>query len=121
MNTAYRDLLIFNTLNKHKALKTTGYRAFIDEYFEDFQELNSDLMSSDPCSFPGFRLSLEKALQNSSPPCGVVTGIGTFLNGEDGLRVGTVISNLDFSAGAFDMASAEKFCKLLVELSLIHI
>lgn len=121
LNTAYRDLLIFNTLNKHKALKTTGYRAFIDEYFEDFKELNSDLMSSDPCSFPGFRLSLEKALQNSSPPCGVVTGIGTFLNGEGGLRVGTVISNLDFSAGAFDMASAEKFCKLLVECAEQHL
>ena len=28
--------------------------------------------------------------------------------------MGTVISNADFQAGAFDMASAEKFCKLLV-------
>jgi hypothetical protein len=29
--------------------------------------------------------------------------------------VGAVISNLQFQAGAFDMAAAEKFCRLLVE------
>ena len=31
------------------------------------------------------------------------------------MRVGAVISNVEFQAGAFDMASAEKFCRLLVE------
>ena len=44
-----------------------------------------------------------------------------FNDGNGGLRVGTVISNLDFSAGAFDMASAEKFCKLLVECAEQHL
>ncbi|MEM1229798.1 MAG: biotin carboxylase N-terminal domain-containing protein, partial [Pseudomonadota bacterium] len=48
-------------------------------------------------------------------PCGVITGIGTF-NGSGGpLRCGAMISNVAFQAGAFDMASAEKFCQLLVE------
>ena len=37
-----------------------------------------------------------------------------FKNGDGGLTVGTVISNTAFKAGAFDMASAEKVCKLLV-------
>ncbi len=49
------------------------------------------------------------------PPCGIVTGIGTFNDGAGGIRVGAAISNIDFQAGAFDMASAEKFCKLLVD------
>ena len=30
-------------------------------------------------------------------------------------HVGVVLSNLEFQAGAFDMAACEKFCKLLVE------
>ena len=31
-----------------------------------------------------------------------------------GSRVGVLVSNLAFQAGSFDMASAEKFCKLLL-------
>ena len=87
----------------------------IDTFFTDFEELYSDLLSSDPCEFPGFRISIESALKAKIPPCGIVTGIGTFNDGAGGVRVGAVISNIDFQAGAFDMASAEKFCKLLVD------
>ena len=111
---AYRDLLLREVLQRHKRAKTTGYRAFIERFFSDFEELNGDLMSSDPHRFPGLRISIEGALQKGMPPCGVVTGIGRFDNGAGGIKVGTVISNLEFKAGAFDMASAEKFCKLLV-------
>ncbi|MDE0420810.1 MAG: ATP-grasp domain-containing protein [Gammaproteobacteria bacterium] len=111
---AYRDLLLRETLQRHKRAKATGYRAFVERFFMDFEELNGDLMSSDPHRFPGLRISIEGALQKGMPPCGVVTGMGRFDDGGDGLRVGTVISNLEFKAGAFDMASAEKFCKLLV-------
>ncbi len=114
LNQAYRDLLIRETLQRHKRTRVTGYQAFIDHFFTDFEERNADLMSSDPHRFPGLRISIEGALQKSMPPCGVVTGIGRFEDGGDGLKVGTVISNLEFKAGAFDMASAEKFCKLLV-------
>ena len=72
-------------------------------------------MSSDPCEFPGFRQAIDTALANGTTPCGVITGIGMFNDGNGGLRAGAVISNANFQAGAFDMASAEKFCKLLVE------
>ena len=131
LDMAYQDLLIQNLLRAFKNKKATGYQAFIDEFFTDFEEHYSDLLSSDPCQFPGFRLSIEKALDKGLPPCGVVTGLGTFndssgtdSNSNDenaGVRVGTVISNLEFQAGAFDMASAEKFCKLLVECAEQHL
>ena len=111
---AYRDLLLREVLQRYKRAKLTGHSAFVERFFVDFEELNGDLMSSDPHRFPGLRVSIEGALQKGMPPCGVVTGIGRFANAGDGLRVGTVISNLEFKAGAFDMASAEKFCKLLV-------
>jgi acetyl-CoA carboxylase beta subunit len=59
-------------------------------------------------------LSIEGALNKNLPPCGVVTGIADFKN-ESKTRVGVVISNVQFQAGAFDMASAEKVIRLLVE------
>ena len=111
---AYRDLLIREVLQRHKRNRNTGFRAFIDEFFDDFEEHDGDLISSDPHRFPGLRVSIESALQTGQPPCGVVTGVGRFKNGEDGLTTGIVISNTSFKAGAFDMASAEKVCKLLV-------
>ena len=117
LNQAYRDLQIRDVLQKHKRAKNTGFKAFIDTFFEDFEELNADLISSDPHRFPGLRVSIEEALQKGQPPCGVVTGIGRFranASGESGPLAGAVISNTAFKAGAFDMASAEKFCKLLV-------
>ena len=114
LNIAYRDLLIQNALLQFKARRGTGYKAFVNQFFDDFEEHHRDSLSTDPCQFPGLRISIESALEQDSPPCGVIAGVGTFRNENGGLRVGTVISNPDFQAGAFDMASAEKFCKLLV-------
>lgn len=115
LTIAYRDLRIQQVLSKAKRQRATGYPAFVERFFRDFEELYSDLLSSDPCAFPGFRASIEAALKRNLPPCGIITGIGTFDDGGAGVRVGAVISNVDFQAGSFDMASAEKFCKLLVE------
>ena len=114
LHIAYRDLRIQNTLTRFKSRRATAPQAFIDLFFSDFEELFADLLSSDPCEFPGLRQSIETALSNGVTPCGVITGIGRFRDGGGGLRAGAVISNPDFQAGAFDMASAEKFCKLLV-------
>ena len=111
---AYRDLLIREVLQRQKRSMRVDCNAFVDEFFDDFEEYNGDLISSDPHRFPGLRVSIESALQKGLQPCGVVTGIGRFKNGDGGLTVGTVISNTAFKAGAFDMASAEKVCKLLV-------
>ena len=115
LHIAYRDLRIQNALEGFKSRRATAPSAFIDTFFSDFEELFADLMSSDPCEFPGFRQAIDTALANGTTPCGVITGIGMFNDGNGGLRAGAVISNANFQAGAFDMASAEKFCKLLVE------
>ncbi len=115
LTIAYFDLLIQDVLDDVKKQKTTQSHAFVDRFFNDFEEINDHLMTSDPAKFPGFRGSIEKALSNGITPCGVITGFGTIKIGDESRRVGALVSNLDFQAGAFDMASAEKFCKLLVE------
>ena len=111
---AYRDLLLRDVLTQQKRAKALTPAVFIAEFFDDFEEQGGDLVSSDPHRFPGLRVAIESALQKGTTPCGVVTGVGRFKNGADGVPVGAVISNTAFKAGAFDMASAEKFCKLLV-------
>ena len=115
LTMAYHDLLIQQVLDDTKRQKKTSANALIGRFFSDFQELNANLMSSDPVSFPGFRSSIEDALKKNIKPCGVITGIGTIRIGEREQQVGALVSNLDFQAGAFDMAAAEKFCKLMVE------
>ena len=72
-------------------------------------------MTSNPVNFPGFRISIEDALKKGVTPCGTLTGIGNFKAKNKYRKVGVVLSKLDFQAGAFDMASAEKVCKLMVE------
>ena len=115
LHVAYRDLRIQEKLNELKRGQRVTYQMVIDEFFTNFEELYSGLLSSDPRQFPGYRISIQSALEKKTPPCGVVTGIGDFDTGEGVLRMGTVISNVGFQAGAFDMASAEKFCRLLVK------
>ena len=114
LDMAYNDLQIQRVLRDVKASTQFSYQDIIDRYFVNWESRFDDLLSSDPCSFPGFRLSIEGALNKDLPPCGVVTGIGEFC-GESKTRVGVVISNVQFQAGAFDMASAEKVIRLLVE------
>ena len=121
LNMAYRDLLIQNVLRDIKNQRQAGYAKFVESFFSDFEEKFTELLSSDPRSFPGFRISIEQALTKNVPPCGIVAGIGTFKNDDGGVRVGTLISNTDFQAGSFDMASAEKFCRLLVECAEQHL
>ena len=117
LTMAYHDLLIQRVLEDVKREKKTMAPVLIEKFFSDFEEINSNLLSADPVNFPGFRSSIEQALNNGITPCGVVTGFGNLsIDGEE-KRVGALVSNLDFQAGAFDMASAEKFCKLLVECS----
>ncbi|MBV1906572.1 MAG: ATP-grasp domain-containing protein [Pseudomonadales bacterium] len=121
LGIAYHDLLLQNLLKKYSARPDQGHHVFVEEYFTNFEELNEDLLSSDPCEFPGFRVSIEKALKNGIPPCGIVTGLADFDDGKQCMRVGTAISNVAFQAGSFDMASAEKFCKLLVTCAERHL
>ena len=94
-------------MREFKNKKNSGYQEFIDTFVDEFEETDADLLSSDPCEFPGFRLSVDQALNRGVPPCGVVTGIGRFKSSGGGVRAGLVISNVAFQAGSFDMASAE--------------
>jgi acetyl/propionyl-CoA carboxylase alpha subunit/acetyl-CoA carboxylase alpha subunit len=120
LNMAYNDLLMQNVLRAQTNQHRFGHQDFIKAYFDDWEGKFDDLLSSDPCSFPGFRVSIEDALNRELPPCGIITGYGTLRDGAR-TRVGVVISNVAFQAGAFDMASAEKFCRLLVECAEQHL
>ncbi|MEE4383043.1 MAG: biotin carboxylase N-terminal domain-containing protein [Pseudomonadales bacterium] len=114
LTIAYRDLLIQNVLTAEKRRGTATVSAFVECYFDNFRELYGDLLSSDPVEFPGFRVSIEQALAAGQTPCGIVTGIGEFKGRDGNFQCGVVLSNVAFQAGSFDMASAEKFCHLLV-------
>lgn len=114
LNIAYKDLLVQRILDGVKREKKSTVDAFKSHFFSDFEELYANRMTSNPVNFPGFRLSIEKALSKGITPCGVVTGIGKLKSGNQ-QQVGVVISNVLFQAGAFDMAGAEKLCDLMVE------
>lgn len=116
LNIAYQDLLVQRVLNSYKRQKLTTVDALKGSLFASFEETNTNLMTANPVSFPGFRQSIEKALNNKITPCGVITGIGEIKLADGSTsKVGGLISNVSFQAGAFDMAGAEKLCALLVD------
>ncbi len=128
LDQSYKDLLIQNLLRENKRNIITPKKV-IEHFFKDFEELYADRITSNPVKFPGFRDAIEQALENGVTPCGVVTGLGTFTGDEitesdegkksktkktkTNYRVGLVVSNVEFQAGSFDMASCEKVCRLL--------
>ncbi len=114
LDIAYNDVLVQRAIDKYKRKRLMSVAAIRDRYFEDFQELNANVITADPVGFPGFRLALERALAKGQTPCGVVTGIAQIAFGPRS-KVGVLISNVDFQAGAFDMASSEKLSRLLTE------
>ena len=114
LNVAYQDLQMQNVLRRARQTHRFTHEDIIDAFFTGWRERFGDLISSDPCAFPGFRHSIEAALNQDLPPCGLVTGTARFKAGTEEIPCGLVLSNVGFQAGAFDMASAEKFCKLLV-------
>ena len=117
LNIAYQDLMVQRVLTAYKRQKLATVDAFKAELFTDFEETNANRMTANPVSFPGFRQSIEKSLNNGVTPCGVVTGFGKIKLDDSGksAKVGALISNVSFQAGAFDMAGAEKLCSLLID------
>ena len=115
LNQAYRDLLIFNQLEEAKREHPLTPQKLIETFFSEFFELDEELISANPVHFPGFQQAIDKALAQSVTPCGLVTGIATFHHADITARVGVAVSNARFQSGAFDMASGEKLCRLLVE------
>src|SRR5262249_52965818 len=47
LTIAYRDLRIQELSDQYKARGGTGYQTFISQYFDDWEELYGDLLSSD--------------------------------------------------------------------------
>ncbi len=120
LNIAYTDLLIQDILLKFKKSQRISADTLSDRFFTEFIEMNGNYMTCDPFNFPGFRISIEEALAKNIKPCGIITGTARLKIKNNRRKVGVVISNLDFQAGAFDMASSEKFCKLLVKCAHKH-
>ncbi len=114
LNQAYRDLLIQNLLDECKKRKPLHAKQVIDSFFSNFQELNKSLITSNPHHFPGYRQAIEKALKADISPVGIVTGLADFEYQGFKTRVGIAVSNTRFQAGAFDMASCEKICRLML-------
>lgn len=122
LTMGYHDLLIQAVLKTEKNRKNNNYQDIIDKFFTNFKESRTDTMTANLLEFPGFRLSIEDALDKKVKPCGLVTGVADFkLESGETQSVGVAASNLSFQAGAFDMASAEKFCALLVKCAKRHI
>lgn len=122
LTMGYQDLLIQAVLRAEKSKKNNTHDVIIDKFFTNFKESKADLMTANLLEFPGFRLSIEDALDKGIKPCGLITGTADFkLESGEVQRVGVAVSNLGFQAGAFDMASAEKFCSLLVKCAKQHI
>jgi acetyl/propionyl-CoA carboxylase alpha subunit len=115
LTLAYQDILIHTELERLKKANVVTTKMIVERFFTDFVEMDSRLMTADPFRFPGFRGSIEEAIAKGIPPCGAITGIARLKSGGAPRHVGVVLSNLEFQAGAFDMAACEKFCKLLVE------
>lgn len=115
LTMGYQDLLIQKVLRDEKRAGKMGWENVIGKFFTDFDEINADKMSANLLNFPGFRLSIEDALDKGIRPCGLITGMADFEQNGQQMRVGVAVSNTAFQAGAFDMASAEKFSSLLIE------
>ncbi|MCL1057427.1 ATP-grasp domain-containing protein [Shewanella gelidimarina] len=115
LTMGYQDLLIQKVLRDEKRAGKMGWDAIIAKFFSEFEELNGDKMSANLLNFPGFRLSIEDAIDKGIRPCGLITGLADFERDGKPMRVGVAVSNTAFQAGAFDMAAAEKFSALLIE------
>ena len=114
LDRAYKDLLIQEVLIETKRRETITPARILDAFFTEPEELDRTMMTADPVAFPGFRISIEQALEREVMPCGTVTALAGFEHDGRRQRVGIMVSNLAFQAGSFDMASGVKFCRLLL-------
>ena len=112
LSLAYRDLAIDQLLLGYKKSQAIATKDFINLFCRNFSEQDGDLISADPCSFPGFRKSIDVSIKAKKTPCGLITGVAN-LKGKKVQRVGLILSNPSFQAGSFDMASCTKFIRLL--------
>ena len=67
---ASASLQIQRVLTEVKRQKLTTVDAIQNAFFTSFNELDENLITANPVNFPGFRLSIEKALKNDVSPSG---------------------------------------------------
>ncbi len=118
LTIAYRDLQFQEMLSKENRSGRTTFSTLLERYVENFEELNSTLMSANPTAFPTFRTSIETAMNNNIRPHGLITGVGDFKTETGCYRVGLVMSNVAFQAGSIDNSDCARFCHLLVECAV---
>ncbi|MBA59172.1 MAG: carbamoyl-phosphate synthase large subunit [Gammaproteobacteria bacterium] len=118
LTIAYRDLLFNEMLNEENRSLRMSYKTILKKFVENFVEINETLMSSNPCSFPTFRPSIESALNSGTKPYGLITGVGDFITENGCYRAGLVLSNVSFQAGSIDNSDCARFCNLLVECAV---
>ncbi len=115
LTIGYRDLLFQRLLRNEKREIPITPESILKKFFTHFEESLSNRTSADPVSFPGFQKSITSTLANGQRACGLVTGIAEMDFSDAGIRrLAVAVSNVQFQAGSFDMASAEKLCNLLV-------
>ncbi|PID43239.1 MAG: carbamoyl-phosphate synthase large subunit [Gammaproteobacteria bacterium] len=137
---AEKDLRIQAVLNDVKPTGSLKPLDLIGRFFQDFIEFDAELTTSNPCSFPGFDLAIAKQAKKGRPASGIITGVARYFPGKalaagakaaddspekaahsSFQEVGVVVSNHAFQAGAFDMSSAERFCRLLTHCAKHHL
>lgn len=112
LTNASRNIRIQEQLDAMKPSLNLSINQWTDLLFRKFETRDDALATSDPKQFPGLAERIAQARALKSAPCGLITGTG--LPHEANTPVAVFISNQRFQAGAFDMASAEKLCRLLV-------
>ena len=113
LNQAIKDIRIQSVLNSIKPSKTFTPQALIETLFKNFVELDSGITTVNPKLFPGFGESILRQQSKAESSSGLITGTADFVIGDEHETVGVFVSNHTFQAGAFDMSSAERFCRLL--------
>lgn len=120
LGLGYCDLQI-RALQRSLKSNRADWRDWVELLCDDFQLVDQSLVSADPIKFPGFADSIKKQMaladsenenrDSTTPACGIVTAIGTLR--ETGVTAGIIASNMQFQAGAIDMASGLKMIALI--------
>jgi acetyl/propionyl-CoA carboxylase alpha subunit/acetyl-CoA carboxylase beta subunit len=113
LNQAIKDIRIQAILNDIKPANNFTPRALVDTLFDNFLELHADISTADPKQFPGFSASIQRQQSEANSTSGLICGTANFEIEDESETVGLFVSNHSFQAGAFDMSSAEKLCRLL--------
>ena len=130
VSQASRNIRVQQVLNETKRQRLVSSDQWVSLLFSQWTTFDSLLMSSNAKQFPGFSERIEQAVTSNIHACGLTTGEGVLseqvlnVTGHDDAdvldmpnseqrKVAAFISNVSFQAGAFDMASAEKLCRLL--------